>query len=179
MIGPVVRRLKRTDVVIRVAYMFAFPVVSLLDSTGFDSAIPADAKLLVVQGRHLGQAALVAFGPAEAGGHERLDEFPRQRRTDYPSTHAKHVHVVVFDSLVRRVNVVDKTGTNAGHLVGGDRRSHATSAEGQAPFDFLLCHRPCQGYNEIGVVIPGRSVDVRRNRRLHARRSEGLQLFPP
>ena len=97
----------------------------------------------------------MAFGPAEAGGHESLDELPRQGRTDYPATHAKHIHVVVFHSLVRRVNVVDQTGANAGYLVGGDGRSHATPAEGHAPFDFLLCHRLSQGYNVIGVVIPG------------------------
>ena len=57
-------------------------------------------SLLVLQGRHLGQAVPVAFGPAEAGGHKSLYEFTRQGRTDYTATHTKNVHVIVFDSLV-------------------------------------------------------------------------------
>src|SRR5918999_1312801 len=55
---------------------------------------------------------------------------------------AEHVHVVVLDTLVRRVRVVARRGANTGEFAGGDRRANARAADqdttlGSARFDRL------------------------------------------
>ncbi len=64
------------------------------------------------------------------------------------------LHFCILIDNARKI--VDQTGANAGYLVGGDGRSNAATAEGQAPFDISFCHRPCHGHHEIRVVVSRR-----------------------
>src|SRR5262249_2060964 len=83
-------------------------------------------------GSHLLQPCHVALAAVEAGCKDDADELARDRRPDDLGAEAEDVHVVVLDRLVRAVEVVADSGTDAGHLAGGDRRPGTGSADQDA-----------------------------------------------
>ena len=56
----------------------------------------------------------------------------RQRRADDARAEAQHVHVVVFDGLMRGVGVVADRRADARELVGGNRDAGAAAADDDA-----------------------------------------------
>jgi len=63
--------------------------------------------------------------------------------------------MIVFDSLPGGEVVVNQAGADAWNFVGADRGTHATAADGYAPFHLAGDHGLGQGDDEIGVVVPG------------------------
>jgi hypothetical protein len=93
----------------------------------------------------LGQAASVARSVAETGRQEGLDQFQGQGRSDHLAAQAKHVHVVVFDALMGRKDIVNEPGAHAGDLVRCDRGADAAATQRDAALDLLRCDGPGQG----------------------------------
>ena len=56
-------------------------------------------------------------GAAVFGGQISLDEIPSDFRANGSSAHAKDVHVIVLDALLRRKMIVNETGADAVHFV--------------------------------------------------------------
>ena len=100
----------------------------------------------------------MAFGPAEAGGHESLYEFPGECGPDNFSTQTNDIHVVIFDALTGGEDIMDERGAHAWNLVRRDGRSYSAAAERQSAFNLPCCDSPGQWDDEVGVVISGVEV---------------------
>jgi hypothetical protein len=87
------------------------------------------------------------------GRQEGLDKLPCERGANHFSAETTNIHVVIFDSLVGAVDVIDECSANAGDLVGDNRRTHAAVTEGHSPFNLAGRDCPCQRDDDIGVVI--------------------------
>jgi hypothetical protein len=55
---------------------------------------------------------------------EGANQSGSQLRTDDSPTETQQVHVIVLDSLGRRIRVMANRSVHASHLVGGNARSH-------------------------------------------------------
>jgi len=97
----------------------------------------------------------MAYGAAKARGQESLDQFQGKRRSDHLSAETKDVHVIIFDPLMGRENILDKPGTRSGNFVRGNRRSKAAVAERNAALNLPRGDGLGQGDDEVWVVIPG------------------------
>ena len=94
-------------------------------------------------------------GTAEASGQKNLDQLQGERRPDHLCTETKDVHVIVFDALTGRKDIMDEFGTHAGNLVRSDGGSNAATAERYAALDFACGDGPDQGNHEVRIVIFG------------------------
>jgi hypothetical protein len=56
-------------------------------------------------------------------------------------------------TLVRWENLVDQAGPHARHLVGGNARTHAATADGHAAVHLAASNCTGQGHNKIRIVI--------------------------
>src|SRR5437763_7071043 len=81
-----------------------------------DLAAPADVSLLV----------------ADLRAEERGDDLRRELGADHTRTEAQHIESVVLDSLMRRVGVVDRRGTDPTDLARRDRHPGARAAHQDA-----------------------------------------------
>jgi hypothetical protein len=102
-----------------------------------------------------GEAAGVAWGLAEAGGEEGLNEIPSDFGADCAPAHAEDIHVIVLHALFGGEVVVDEAGADAGDLVGADGGSDAAAADGDAAFAGPGGDGAGQGENKVWVVIVG------------------------
>src|SRR4051812_16266141 len=75
------------------------------------------------------QALHVPRASVERRIQEGAHELARERRSHHFGAEAEHVHVVVLDTLVRRVRVVADRRTDARELAGGDRSTDAGTAD--------------------------------------------------
>src|SRR5689334_16539412 len=87
--------------------------VSVLGVVVIATSLIYEARLaLGLDGLDLVQAPQVALLVGEARLQERLHQLRGDRRTQYPRAQHEHVHVVVLDPLVRRVDVVTDGGAH-------------------------------------------------------------------
>src|SRR5947209_20208555 len=82
-----------------------------------------------LQCRDLGDPTSGSLRAREARREKVPQQLRRELRPDHARAEAKHVHVVVFDSLSRGEAVVTHRGANAGDLVGGDPRTNAAATD--------------------------------------------------
>jgi len=68
----------------------------------------------------------MALLAGESGCEKRFRDLERERGPDHPRTDAQHVHIVVFDCLMRGVRVMAHRRTNARKFAG--RNGHAGPA---------------------------------------------------
>lgn len=62
------------------------------------------------------------------GGYETLNKFFSKLEADHPRSQDKHVHVIVLDSLMRRIRVVAETGADSGDFISRNRGANTTAA---------------------------------------------------
>src|ERR1035441_4294882 len=84
-----------------------------------------------------GETAPVTLGAAESCLQKYSDQL---RIPDHLAAQANYVHVVVLDTLPRRKTFVDQAGPHARHLVGGNARTHATTADCNPAFHLAACN---------------------------------------
>src|SRR5829696_3384983 len=75
------------------------------------------------------QSLHVPLAAVEARAEEGAREVDGELGADHLGAEAEHVHIVVLDALMRRVDVVADRGSNPGELAGGDRGAHARAAD--------------------------------------------------
>ena len=71
----------------------------------------------------------MAWGAAKLSRQKNLDQFPGKRGPDHFSTETTDIHVVIFDALMGREDMLNEPGTYAVNLVCGNGRSHPAAAE--------------------------------------------------
>jgi hypothetical protein len=96
---------------------------------------------LLFQRSNFAQAAQVAFGLAELGRQEGLDQVPGGGRPHNATAQTNNVHVIILDSLPGREVVEDQTGSHALNLVGADGRTHAAAANSYSAIHLTRRHR--------------------------------------
>jgi len=131
----------------------------------------------VLQRLHLGQAASVSLGPAEASGQKSFDQLQGERRSDHLSAETKDIHVVVFDALTGKKVIMDLSGAHPRNLVRGDGGTNAAAAQRHAALDFARGDGPGQGDDEVRVVILGVQSTRAKVRDVIARVAQGLLQF--
>ena len=94
-------------------------------------------------------------GAAVFGGQISLDEIPSDFRANGSSAHAKDVHVIVLDTLLRRKMIVNETGADAVHFVRANRRADAAAADRHAAIHLAGHDRLTERDNVIGIVVVG------------------------
>ena len=97
-------------------------------------------------------ATVPALG-AETGAEERADHLARERWPDDPLAEAEDVHVVVLDTLARRVGVVADTSAEARVLVDRDADTDAAAADQHAAIRVSLADLPRDQRREVRVVV--------------------------
>ncbi len=110
------------------------------------------ARVLFFDGFDFGEAAHVALFDGEVRAQERGDEFLGEGDADDARAEHEHVHIVMFDALMRGVGIVTEAGSDAGDFVGGDGGADAAAADENASFGFAGDDGFAQGFGEIGVV---------------------------
>ena len=93
-------------------------------------------------------ARFVGEGRAQEGG----DEFLGESDSDDSRAEHEHVHIVMFDALMRGVGIVTESGSDAGDFVGGDGGADTAAADENTSFGFPGDDGFAQGFGEIGVV---------------------------
>src|ERR1700720_2324657 len=85
-----------------VTLMFDLPTKSYCNSLLMDS--------LYFERSHLAKPAYVPLALAELGCQERIHQVSGDFRSHHPAAHTEDVHVVVLDSLVSRVVILNQPG---------------------------------------------------------------------
>jgi hypothetical protein len=105
------------------------------------------------QVRHLAESAQMSFGLTEFGSQKGLNEIPSHSRSYRSATHAKDVHMIVFDTLPGREMIVDQRSADAGNLVGTDRRTYPAAANCHGTIDLPRRHSLTERDNKVRVVV--------------------------
>src|SRR5262249_17131196 len=63
-----------------------------------------------------------------------------------------NVHVVVFDALVRRIDVVTETGTNAAMFIGGHRGTDPAATDDHSSLARAAGHHDGNGARKVRIV---------------------------
>ena len=74
----------------------------------------------VLQRRHFRQSAPVTCRPAELSRQKCPDQFIGQGRPNDLPAEADHIHVVILDTLIRGIHVMDKSGAYTSDFICGD-----------------------------------------------------------
>ncbi len=101
---------------------------------------------------HLGQPAQVPVLTGELGTQKRQDQLARERIAHYPASKHQNVHVVVLDSLVRRVRIVAQAGADSAELVRRKRCADTASADQDPAVRFAAAQCLGDSLGEIGIV---------------------------
>ena len=87
--------------------------------------------------------------------HQIAGEF----QSDNARAQHKHIDVIMLDALVRGVTIVTQTGANSVELIRGNRRSHAASADQNAPIGLLGEHAFGDRSREVGIIVWRRAAE--------------------
>src|SRR5689334_14634286 len=98
------------------------------------------------------QPTHVAFPAVEFRTKERANQLRCEGSADHLRADAEDVHVVVLDSLVRRVGVVADRSTDAGELAGGDRGPDPRAADEDTALRASRLDRLAQLAGLVGIV---------------------------
>jgi hypothetical protein len=109
---------------------------------------------------HLGNAAFEVLLAARTCIQIRADEIEREPVSDDLRTEAENVGVVVFDALVRGVDVVGESGTDTGELVGGHACSYTGATDHHSPVVFAASYGVAHASRDIREVDRFRSVSA-------------------
>ena len=102
--------------------------------------------------RELAHAAAEVLLGREPRVEEGLDQLERERRADDLGAEAHHVHVVVLDALVGRVDVVAERGPDARDLVGRDAGPDPGPADHDRPLGLAAADRVADPLGQVGEV---------------------------
>src|SRR6187200_2353488 len=116
-----------------------------------DNEAPFDGEDLV-------EPPLMAVFARKLRVEEGVDDLARQCRADDACADAQHVHVVVFNGLMRGVGVVANGRTDAREFVRGDGDPGATPADDDSAFGMAIEHRLRHGFGRVRVVHRGRRM---------------------
>ena len=94
----------------------------------------------------------------EAGVEEGVNQLASQLDANHSAAEHEHVHVVVFDALVRRVGVVAEAGADARHLVRRHRHADAAAAQNDAALRASSTDRLTNRRGEVRIVHRLRAV---------------------
>src|SRR6187551_2245943 len=106
-----------------------------------------------LHGEHLGEAPLVARLAAERRAEECDGALEARLGPDHTRAQGEHVHVVVFDALVRGISVVTDRRTDAAHLVGRHRGADARATDQDAAIRRAVLDRLAEALREVGVIV--------------------------
>src|SRR5262249_28418034 len=110
-------------------------------------------RLLLLQARHLAQAAQVSRGLTELGAEEGLHEVPGHAGPSRAAADADDVHVVVLDALRRGEMVMDQPGPDARNLVRADGGPDTAATDGHTALDRACRDRLAERDDEVRIVI--------------------------
>src|SRR5689334_3298592 len=102
---------------------------------------------------HLAQPADVTLGRGELGCQERIDQFLGDNRSHNPAADTEEVHIVVLDSLVSRVVVLNQAGPDPRNLVRTDRGADSTAAHSYTAFHLPGSNRLSERDDEVGIIV--------------------------
>src|SRR3974377_2635527 len=83
-----------------------------------------------------------------------LDEVPGNRRANGAPTHAKNIHVLVFNALFRGKMVVDQSCPNPVDLIRAHRYAHSTPEDGNSAIHLTSPNGAGEGKDEVWVITP-------------------------
>jgi hypothetical protein len=89
---------------------------------------------------------------AEGRAKERIDDLGSSRLTDDSRSQCQNVHVIVFNSLVGCVVIVNDGSSGSGDLVCGKRSSSSGSTNDDASFALPVDDFASNGSSEVRVV---------------------------
>src|SRR5712691_5797640 len=98
------------------------------------------------------QSFHITLAAVETCPQEGCDEVAREPGPDDLGAKAEHVHVVVLDALVRRIDVVADRRANPGQLAGRNRRAHTGAADEDAALRVAGQNRLADLAGLVGVV---------------------------
>src|SRR5256885_17094447 len=107
---------------------------------------------LLLQDRDFRQAPLVPLLVRELCYQKRLHQILRELHTNNARTKDQHVHVVVLDSLMRRISVMANRCTYADQFVGGHAGAYATAADEHAAIRSPVEHSASDGFRKIRML---------------------------
>src|ERR671910_2138651 len=100
------------------------------------------------------QSLYITFSAVKTCPEERCDEIVRERGADDLRPEAEHVHVVVLDALMRRVDVVADRGPDPGELACCDRGTDPRSADEHTTFGIPAENGLADLPRLVGIVDP-------------------------
>ena len=79
-----------------------------------------------------------------------LNYFPSHRKTDHAPALTEQVHVIILDTLVGGVTLMDEGGPDPSHFVGRETGTHSAATNGDTALHFALGDRPSQWVTKSG-----------------------------
>ncbi len=67
--------------------------------------------------------------------------------------HTDDIHVIVLHALPGGIVIAHQPSADSRDLVGTHRCPDAAAADGDPALDGACCHSPCEGDDEIGIVV--------------------------
>ena len=91
--------------------------------------------------------------PGKHGSDVGADDFAGGLDTDDAGAETEHIHIVVLDSLVRRVGIVAEAGAGSADFVGGDAGADAAAADNDAALGLAGGDSSGDGERKVRVVV--------------------------
>src|SRR5512141_423128 len=111
----------------------------------------APLLLALFQVRDFLQPSCVTLLAGKASSQKRFEHLPSQGVAKHLPTQTDHVHVIMFDTLMRRVVIGARARPHPGDLVSGDAGPNAAPTNGDPTFNCPLRDSLRQRTNEIRV----------------------------
>src|SRR6516162_8344880 len=90
--------------------------------------------------------------PTEAGVQEGANQLTGEFDADDSAAEHQHIHVVMLNTLVRRIGVVTQSGANTWNPVCSHRGANTASAEQDTALRPVLAQCSTNGFRIVGIV---------------------------
>jgi len=84
--------------------------------------------------------------------HVVVYEFLGQRHSDYARAQNQDIHVVMLDTLMRRIRVMTQSSSNSRHLVRGDRCTDTAAADEDRALYSAVENALTDRFREIRII---------------------------
>jgi hypothetical protein len=117
------------------------------------SGLAARADAVLLDSTHFVMPPYMTLGVGfEPRTDKSVNQFLGQRAADYPAPQAQHIHIVVLNTLVRRIRVMAQACINARHFIRCDAGSYTAAADQHPTLNRSLDNRFGYSAGKIGVI---------------------------
>lgn len=109
--------------------------------------------ILVFEIENFFKTSAVSFFSGKTGTEKDAHQFPGERVTNDEAPETEKIEIIILDALMSGKGIIDETGPDSAHFVGGDACTDATAADGHPSLHFTRRDGSCQRCHEVRIVV--------------------------